>query len=80
MSETYPEHIETFKMSARGFAGFCRRNKILLRGKTRASQKNPEQLRKSISELHVKTLREKATHIYFKGSCQYGLNTIDICS
>ena len=23
MSETYPEHVETFKMSARWFAGFC---------------------------------------------------------
>ena len=27
MSETYPERDETFKMSARWFAGFCRRNK-----------------------------------------------------
>ena len=23
MSETYPEHVETFKMSARWFARFC---------------------------------------------------------
>ena len=34
MSETYPEHVETFKMSTRRFAGFCRSNKILLRRKT----------------------------------------------
>ena len=60
MSETYPEHVEIFKMSARSFAGFSQ-NKILLRSKTHASQ-----LCKSISKLHAKTMREKASHIYFK--------------
>ena len=39
-------------------------------------KKVPEQLRKSISKLHAKSLREKARHIYFKGSCQYGSNTV----
>ena len=37
--------------------------KISLRRKTYASQKALEELRKSISELHSKTLREKARHI-----------------
>ena len=40
MSETYPEHVENFKMSARWFVGFFQKSKILLRKKTYASQKN----------------------------------------
>ena len=71
MSETYPGHVATFRMSVRWFAGFCRRNKISLRRKIHASQKTPEPLRsKSISKLHAKTSREreeKARHIYFNG-------------
>ena len=59
MSEKYPEHVEIFKMSARWFPEFCRRNKILLQRKTHVSQKTPEQLRKSIFELHAKTSRER---------------------
>ena len=38
---------------------FCRITKISLRKKTHASQKTPEQLRKTIFELHTKTLRER---------------------
>ena len=59
MIETYPEHVETFKISARWFAGFCRRNNISLRRETHASQKTPQQLRKLISELHAKTMTER---------------------
>ena len=33
-SDTYPEHTETFKMPARWFAWFFRRNKTSLRRKT----------------------------------------------
>ena len=47
-------------MSAKWFVGFCRKNKISLRRKTHAlHNKTPEQLRKSISGLHAKTLRER---------------------
>ena len=59
MIEIYPEHVETFKISARWFAGFCRRNNISLRRETHASQKTSQQLRKLISELHAKTMRER---------------------
>ena len=53
---------ESFNMSTRWFTGFCRRNKILLRRKTHASQKAPKQLCNSISELHAKILREEEVH------------------
>ena len=59
MSKTNPEHVGTFKMSDRWFAGFCQRNKISLGRKTHASPKNPEQLWKSISKLRANTLKEK---------------------
>lgn len=59
MSKTNPEHVGTFKMSDRWFAGFCQRNKISLGRKTHASPKNPEQLWKSISKLQANTLKEK---------------------
>ena len=58
ISETYPEHVETFKISARRFTGFRWSNKILLRRKTHVSQKSLEQFCKSISQLHSKILRE----------------------
>ena len=61
MRETDPEYAETFKMSARQFVGFCGRNEISSQGKPILHKKTPKQLRKSISELHVKTLREKAS-------------------
>ena len=59
MIETYPEHVETFKIFARWFSGFCRRNNILLRRESHASQKTPQKLRKVISELHAKTMRKR---------------------
>lgn len=49
----------TFKFFDRWFAGFCRRNRLSLRRKTRVSQKSPSQLKASVEKFHAKLLRER---------------------
>lgn len=51
-------------MSAKSFTGFCQRNKTWLWKEIHASQKCPEKLRKSLSELHTKTLRVRRQGSY----------------